>query len=332
MARIGSELVKSVAVNEGEKVTLEIRKKNLVAGYLVRFTATHVIAGGATNGTAHTDALHRMIQRVRVGMSGIQMQEVDGRTLRVVEKLFQPSTYEQTAPATLAATAGQAIELYFLVPFYMFHSYQPEEFALATYDPDVQNPTLEVQLGYAREMVYGEDRTHSLTNARLQFFELPQLGTPLASDVYAPLMMKQWTVNLPAVANGEKLELRGLLPLDEIRAVLIETEDNGAAGADYRYSNAILGDVALRVNGSDAVSRTPAAVMRQRNKSTYGLAASETGVVVLDAAEDKNTGRGELWTVRGELAPELEYDVAALGAGSNRMRVTAIYTTGRVNF
>jgi hypothetical protein len=327
--RLGNQLVETLDFHEGRTITHKIRQLNILAGLLLRFTGTWTVTGGNGAGTILSDAVWRaFLRRYAVNWNNADMQRAYGPTLRVLEKLFHPAPMIQDGPTALAAATAEGIELNAFIPFYMFHSHRPDEFAFATADVSVRSPVLQIECGRASEAATGETGVLSIANGRIEVYEIPMLGTPTAGDAYSPLLITQIEYAVNANAASARIPFDQMLPGMEIRAVIIESHAKGA-GDEYVHNSDVLTYAALNINGTDVFHRTAATVIRNRNVMFYQLNALETGVAVLDAAEDMNTGRGELWTVRGQLRPYLEVDLQKQ-AGENRLLITIIATNGRI--
>lgn len=305
-------------------VPITIPRQFILTGMLMRFLANFTVTGGTGAGTIPADALARYFRQIRIVLDGETIGTTRGQTLRRISRFFDPAALEQTPPASLAAGTNTAVEYSLLLPFSMPHSNFPDEFALPV--PFVNLPQLVIDTAAAGDLVRNANGAIGLVNPRIEMTQLPMVlekNQGGFTDAYSILGWQQYSVDVTLANPTMRVKLENLEPGHEVRAVIIEAEDNGSNGAGYIDSDTLVRSLRFSLNGTDVVEGTPWDVLRNLNKRTYGLAAREPGCVIIDAAEDRNTASGELFSVGDGVLPFLEMDVMP-GAGASRVIVTVL--------
>lgn len=320
MAKINTSTMETKALPLGQQTSIQFRQKFADAGILLRFTGRWQVAGGTGAGAILSDAVARLIRRVEVRGDNNSRVSVRGLTLAAINRLLERGGYSQDNPASLAAGADETFEYFLRVPFSMPHSSNPHEFGLVT--TLVGSPTLTLDVGTAADMVNGaQDGAITVSNLQVEVIEEAIFDAPMPTS---RLRIVQTFLDVASAAPGRKHYLDELGAGAELRAVLVEGMSGGDGEVEFAYDNSVVSALALVIDGGYAVERTSFGALRQRNRNTYQLDATETGIGILDSAEDFATGRAQLWNVRTGQRPYLEMDLTPQGAGDNRVWVTLL--------
>jgi len=326
MPRYGLERVKAPRFVAGGSDSVELRQRNVVAAWVLSVLYDWVVTGGTGVGTIRSDASAHLINKIVLSVNGSDVQVYDGPFLDVYTLMFMNQVFTQTVPTALAAATNQtARKALFLLPQQMGWSYTPEEFGMPS--AGVNSPTLTIFWNSGRRLAIGSDGVITLPNATCELFERPYTDPMPPKGGFQPLLIKQ--ISEDVVATGQlKLDLKQLVPGHELRAIFLQAYAGGAAGEDYAANDSVVTNVRFTLGGRAKIENVPFSVIQQLNKTNYGTSALKVGLAVLDAAEDKRTARGELWTVTGQERPYLELDVVKQ-AGDNKVVITTVYTARR---
>lgn len=311
MPRIGSRGIDAPEYAGGKRRTVLLPKQNLVFAYLATLAGTFNVTGGTAAGSVYADAMHRMFERVTLRGDGRDMISCRGRALGRIRKFFYNEEDFQDPPSNDTAGLSEAIEANLFIPTHMPRSYN--EFAALLPSYAIDAPTLLIDWADAADALSGEDATAvAIADGALTLTEYPVGGLPLANPkaLYGVPLIRDIEYSVVAAESARKIYLDHLSPGEELRAVLIETDDNDAP------SDALIEQFRLNINGVDELENTTWNAQRNRNKVTYGLATRESGAIVLDSAEDERTGPGEMWTVFEGPRPFLEVKTAAPTSGA----------------
>lgn len=323
MAKINTSSMETKALVASGQTSIKIREKFLDAGMLVNVRGTLGVTGGTGAGAFLSDPIARLIRRIEVRGASNARISLRGLTLAAINRILEMGGYDQTPPDSLAAGASEAFSGWFRLPFAQPHSARPYETNLNTMG--VQAPTLIVDAGAATDMTDGnEDGALALTGFEVEVIE-EAIMQPAPGEVgRGRLRIVQTYIDVETSGTARKVYLDELGLGAEIRAILLEGMSGGSGETGFAYDNDVIGAAALVIDGGYAVERTTFNALRQRNKSTYQRASTETGIALLDAAEDKLTGSGQLWSVTRQQRPYLELDLEPQGAGDNRVWVTTL--------
>ena len=320
------ERIEAPRVALGQPKSVRLRQLAVVAGYLLVVKFRWRVEGGTGVGQIFADALDRFLQRVEIRAAGQTKQQYTGQTLAAMGRIFAHQTtwggrWTHVPPTSLADGTDQPdrVGRYFL-PLQMPWSYTPEEYALPT--AIVQDPQLVVALGNPSDLVTGEDGTPIIEDLDAELYEIPYLSIDRRPDEYLALEIQQTTADVLQSSSAYQIKLP-VGGMQEIRAVLVEAFAGGSAGSDYVYSDAVVEEARLSINGIDVFGRVPASEIRERNRQVYRLPEAETGILVFDAAEDLRTNAGELWAVSPRVEPYLDLKVNK-APGDCQLRVTVI--------
>jgi hypothetical protein len=322
MSKLGMRVLDAPDFAEGKQRAVRLPVGDIVAALLLRVRFDLVVTGGTGAGTVYDDAVFRILRAVTVRYDGTDQVTLTGQTLRILNRLFQPEEYPQTPPALTAGT--HEVEAQLFVPLNMPWSNQQDDFALPT--TLVRNPELLVDWGWATDLYTGEDATGvAIQNADVDLYSFPVEESTRPPQAFAPFLTTRAELPVTQAGTRVRLRLENLRPNMEVRAVLLEAFEGGTAGGDYEYSDALVTAASLNLNRRNVFEQIPFTVLQGRNKVAYALEAPEAGVAVFDAAEAKNTGRGQLWRVAGNTAQYLELDLAA-PTGDSFVRATVLAT------
>lgn len=323
-----------LAYAAGKKSTVPLRVRNVVYAYLLHALYTWNVVGGTGAGDIQPDASHRIVNEVRMRGNDDDLQVFSGSFLYLYSLMFLSQLMPQVVPTTdVAGTVEANRESWLIIPGVMGHTYYPDEWGI----PPLRDPTLTFHWADGSELVTSAaDGAVSLTAVQLELYEkyfAPPVTPPPGG--FNPLLIKQW--EKAVLQNGKlQVDLEGLMsgpqggPGHELRALFIEGLADGVAGAQFAHNDSVISTVKLSGSGKLWQELVNFSLIQAENVSEYQLAAKMTGVAVLDsAAHDRDTRRGQLWTVLGRETPVLDLEVAVQGAGQNRVRVTAVYTAGR---
>jgi hypothetical protein len=322
--------VEKLSLNKSVSYTLNarntpiaLRTSALLFGLLLRLTGTFTVTGGTGAGTRHADSLFRLFRTIQVLTGGSSQLTLTGSTARFMDRLLNPSAFESTLPSALTAGLSESVEVNLYIPFAMPHSHDPYEFAMPAYGYGTDFPTLVIDAGAIGDVATGEDGTLALNSATLEVYEGIVEGIQTPTSEFGVLE----TFQTEETSSGSETARRVYLPSivggqHEIRAVIIEAL-NATTDA---VSDTLISHVRLLVNGADAQEKVAWDVLRNINKVKYDMSAREAGVVVLDAADDKGTGPGELWEPSTGDRPYLELTTT----GAMKVRVTVLAVRRRV--
>jgi hypothetical protein len=317
-------------ITAGNSDTVEIRRRNVLHSLLGNLRFDYTMTGGTGAGSIPADALFRLIKRIVVN-TGRDIQAYGGPFLYLYHVLFAPESFTQTPPTSVAAGANETDrEAWYEFPFSMDHSFAPEEFGLPTADPRVVNPTFHIEWSPASELVVGNDGVVAVANTAFDLYERAYLEPRVPAGGFAPLLIKQKEVAITATGEVE-VRLSHLLsrsdggPGHELRAVFIEAYSGGVSGADYVAADDVVDEIRFQLSGRTVQEQVAWRALQQINRKEYQLAALQAGLAVIDAAADKKTGRGELFSVSGREEPVLTLDVTKQ-AGDNKVVITTIHT------
>lgn len=340
MAKYGIQQITAPQFRTAKDCSVELRQRNVVAAYLVRM-AMDVVIAGRTAGEFHADWWARFLRNITVSVKGEPKQSYTGQFLNVFARVFNDAgfgSYVNTDPAD-ATDGTKSVVAYIPIPQQMpwCRPEQAETFGLPT--AAVELPELILTTGQGADMLDGDfDGTAEVQNGEFTLYELPYIDPKLPPLAFQA--MEVITEEFEVIQSGKiQRQLQGLLPGHELRALFIETFSGGAGGVGLQYDNALVDDLKLTINGVPVVERVGFDVLQQINKADYGLASLSdlTGVVVIDAAEDKNVGNRivngngqvigtepELYAIRGRERPFLDLNVTKQ-AGECWVRVTTVY-------
>lgn len=330
MSRTSLRRIDAPDFRAGGRTSVALRTDSLIRSYLLRITGNMTVTGGTGVGTIHPDAAFRLVPEVRIQAGGVAIVDTTGPTLGRLERLMEPTVTPQTVPDSLAAGAVEPFDVAIAIPLAFMHSFTPEFHAL----PSWALPALQLTVGFANpaDLAYGNDGQLGFTNVAVELYEEVQEGSPKNARMYAPV--QTITNEVPVVANVSdgKVRLEQISPIGgskmEIRGIMVEAFDNAAS--DYLRTNGILNEVGFYLDNREVFEKIPAGLIQRRNAKTYGLTGTELGVYLLDAAEDKKTGQGDLWTQdRANAVPYLSYDATYPGTPSI-LRVTTLGVAGRI--
>lgn len=309
MPRKGFRKIEAPDFEEGSTTGVPILPRHVVSYLLLRTLYDFDVTGGTGSGDILGDAAFRVPAEITVQADGSPLHNFDGRTAGVLQRLFGTEEYAQTDPTTDAAGTSEADrESVVPIPFFMPHSKNPDEFALPTPRAKAR---LQVRWMNAGELVDGEDGDVAVSNVAPELYEAPVYGVP--AEPYAKwgaVSIRKTTKDVGQ--DGEvTIKLDHLTNGQELRMVLVEGLAKGTNDDEYLHDDAVVTEVGpLDIDDREEFEAVDFAVLQNRNKVEYGLAALETGVAVLDAAEDRRTSRGELWLVSGDQSPFLKLRVA----------------------
>lgn len=320
--------LKNPDYSPGQRRTVELRRRSVIAWYLLVVSWDHAVTGGSGAGAIYSDAVFRWIDRIELIVAGTARQVYSGQFLRILHKLLGQEEWPQTPPTSVAASASETgRRAYFALPLQMPHSFTPEEFGLPT--QLAEDPTLAItwaQYGALfNELI---DGVPAASNVSVELYEAPVLDPAIPAGSHHALEIRDTFIDITQ-SGTPRIELPHLAPGHELRAVIVEAFQGGTGGTDFEYSNSLISKMKLVINGKDVLDLVPFSVLQARNKVAYQLEAIETGVVVIDAAEDKRTAAGELFIIAGTEKPYLEVN-AAKQSGECRIRVTTISVSTRL--
>lgn len=320
--QIGMRRIKTMRLTEGALESIDLKMVDPQHALLVEIVGQFQATGAPGGGALRDDAPYRLVRQHRLLANNRPVQTFDGRTQRPFFKLFDEASWPQDGPTSIADATDEEIRIYHVVPGYMGHSLTGEQFGIVP-RAGVEY-SLELQLGNAADMVDGLENDVEIANGEIRIYELPYQGD---RGPFAPLIIQRYEAAVTQTGEIE-LDFNTLGPGTEVRAVLIEGLSGGSTNVDFDHDDAVIEDVVgFEVDGEERIKTIPRVVMQGRNQRFYGLTAIETGVVVLDSAENKRTEFGQLWTVQ-RLRPKLRLSVDPQ-AGNNKVVVHAIATAGR---
>lgn len=324
MPRIGRERGRPLEYSAGRRTSEQLNQRNIVTRYIVRVTGTLVVTGGTGAGTVREDAPGRILAALRILGSSQTIQSWTGRTLWLVQRLFGAAELPQVLPADDIAGSTE-IDIRLAVPMHMLRSLTPNQTAFPT--AAVASPRIDTDWAPLTEIFDGGDATGvRLDNPRVEIYEDKLLGLP--ADARGPgrferpfVYSMERAVN--AAVTGSLFDMDVVVPGSRLRMLIIEAFAGGAGGGGFDPSDDVLTELSLRLNGVEEYSGIPFSEIQAANKAEYGLAAVQTGVGIIDFAEDMYTAGDALPRVEGLQRPQLVYD-ATPGAGESKFRVTAV--------
>lgn len=320
MAKERLSLVDTIDISFGKRQRpVNLRTTHLLAGVLLRFSATYTMTGGTGVGTMFTDALFRLFSLIQLNTGGEPQLTLTGQTINFIMQALYPTTYVQDQPSSLAAGASEAVECFMYLPLAMPHSFDPLATSLPSYVWPQQPPQLVLDVAAAAIIATGEDGAIGFTAPQLEVREVQVLDENLDPTVRDFIEIHQVTQNIAAAAARQQVYLPTIAPGKEIVRVIVEGFDN--SGNDV-YTDSLITHLRLIIGGQDVQEKESWNILRQINKRDYQLSALYSGVVCLDSASDKGTGPGELWYVGAGDRPYLE--VTTTAAANVRVTVIAV--------
>lgn len=316
MARKGMRVQDAPDFVAGKRKEVAITPENVVSYHLLRTEYDTSVAGGSGAGSVLGDAAYRLPKVITIQAGGRPLHHVNGHTIRRIVQAFYPEEFAQTDPADLSAGGGDtARESLVPIPYFLPYSKTPDEFALPT---TRAKPRALVDWGSGPDLVDGEDGVVSLSNVETELIEVPLYGVTLPNgqapppDFYGVVSIRH-TVKEITQDGTPTVKLDWLEEGQEIRAVIVEGMAKDDANNDeFLHDDRVVEKVGpLQVAGTEEFEQVDAGVIQNRNKVTYQRGSLLTGTYILDAAEDRRTGPGDLWTVAGEKDPTLDLQVAA---------------------
>ncbi|NIP59758.1 MAG: hypothetical protein GWM92_15745 [Gemmatimonadetes bacterium] len=307
-----------------------IKARNLVSYHLLRTQYDWDVTGGTGAGDVLSDAAYRVAREITIQAGGRPLHHFRGHTMGKIVALFFPEEFAQTDPSDDAAGINETgRESIIPIPYYMPWAFLQDEFALPTRDADAR---ILVDWAAAAELVDGEDGapviqnvTTELLEAALFGVELPNGQTP-PSEFWGAVSLRH-TVKAVTQDGTITVDLKWLENGQELRLVMVEGMAKGANNDEYLHDDLVVEKVGpLDIDGVEEFEEVDSGPLQNRNKVEYERSALETGVYVLDAAEDKRTQRGDIWLVRGEEKPTLDLQVSKQ-ANDTRVVVTTLAVT-----
>ena len=329
MTRQGMRAVEAPSFAEGKTRGVTLQERHVLSMLLLRTGYDFDVSGGSGAGDILSDAAYRVAQEITVQADGSPLHNVNGHTLGKIQKLLGREEYSQTDPTTDAAGTSEADRESFIpIPFSMPYSKRPHEFGLPT---PTAKARLLVKWLSGGDLVDGEDGAIALSNVDPDLYEVPIYGVPAEPySKWGAVSIRK--IEKDVVSDGQiTVDFDHLTNGQELRLVIIEGMAQGANADEFLYNDSVVTDVGpLDIANQEEFESVPFSVLQQRNKVAYQLSALETGVGILDAAEDRETGRGELWTVRGSQRPFLKLDVAKQTNDTKVIVTTVAGIRGRV--
>lgn len=327
--RIGSREQEAPDYSEGRTTSVEIQERHLLAQHDLIVDYDWAVTGGGGAGDILDDAAYRLVRELSVESGQGTLHHVRGDTLGVIQRLWGTEEYAQTDPTTDAAgTDEDDRQAIIPIPYYVLHSLTPYEAALPTWAAQAR---LQVTWDDISALVDGEDGDPAIDNAATQLIERPIFGvSKKPASRWAGMSIRK--VERAITQDGSVIfDLDHLTRGQELMVVIVQGMAKDDSNDDeYLFDDSVVTKIGpLDIDGSEEFRRTRADAIQQRNKVVYERSSLETGVWVLDAAEDMRTGRGELWTVRGEERPELEIEVVKATNATRVIVTTIALTRGR---
>lgn len=316
----------------GDMTSFPLDSRRVVAFWYLVLNYTFNVVGGTGAGTLFSDPQGRVLRKVIFYGNGRPLQTYSGQFLVLYTLYYLKQTFTQIPPTALAAgTAQAAREAFLRLPGMMDHSYTQDQTGI----PPLKDPYFEFYWGTGRDLVKSPDGAVTMTAGAVRLTEWSFDEPKVPAGGYQPNLLTQKEV-IVAASGQVPIELDMLNPDveggkgKELRALFIEALIDGAAGSpsqDFTYSDALVVSIdSLEIAGVERYKPIVFRDLQQANKADYALAALQTGVAVIDAAADKHTEVGELWTHGGKTKAMLLVTAAVQGVGVNKLRVTAIYT------
>lgn len=309
--RYGIRGIDPVEFSEGKRREISIPKKGILRELISEFGFDHAITGGSGAGAVQADPAFRTHERVQVLIEGAgadkTLHDLPGHTLGVIDRLLGEQETPQIDPTDISAggsTSGCKATV--PIPFYVPRSSTPDECALPC---AVAKPRLVIDWAHVDELVTAaQDGAGAYSNTETDLF--PRMLYGVAAQPYTKwsalsLRSTQFEVT---VTGSKPLELSHLRPGMDLVRVIIEAFATGAAGAQFDPNDALITQLELEVNGVKEFEDAPWATLQRLNAKLYQLTAVETGVVILDFAEDGLTGRGNVIKLEGAAAPVISLD------------------------
>lgn len=325
MARIHISTLEAPEYSAGNSRPRQLEQGHVVGRYLLRTVYDYDMSGGTGAGGVRSDAAFRFVDSLLLQLPGRNgpraLVDVHGHTLYKMQKLLAPTLMAQVNPTAVAASTDEnSRESIVPIPLHVLRSLSPYEFALPTVQAG--KPTLTVKWGVATDLFTDAiDGTPAFSNVTPSIVEERLEGREVAPEAVAARGLHFIRKYRKAIAQSGDTTVR-LEDLQgyEIVRIFVQARDTGAGGG-YEDSDALVNTVELEVNGVEIIESTEWGVLQARNTETYDLASKEAGVVVLDAAEDMRTDRGQLWPVGGSRDPLVKLNADA-PTGSGEVIVT----------
>jgi hypothetical protein len=310
--RYGLRSIDPVAFSEGARREIAIPRAGILRELIHELEYDYYVTGGSGAGAIANRPAFRMVGNVQVQIEGAgadaTLHNVRGHTLGVIDKLFMAQATPQWGPTDDAATTDEndrksTVRIPFFVPF----SKTPDECALPA---AVAKPTLIIDNGSGSELVTsdGDFTTIDITNAVPKLFARRIYGVPEQPYSKWAAMSLRKTEFEVAASGSKNLELSHLRPGMDLVRIIIEAFAGGSSGAQYAENDSLVTALELEINGVKEFEEVPWATLQRINATNYQLSWMETGVAVIDFAEDQLTHRGQVITLTGNQAPVLSLD------------------------
>lgn len=308
-----------------DETSVDLRKRNVIAAYLLKYTATVDVTGGTGAGSIPDDSVFRFLRRIALNAADFDFMSFTGRFLYLYHLVMGRQLWPQTPVGSVVAASSHDIAANILIPGFMLHSYSPDEFGIPTTLLD--SPRLVLNTGTAEDFATGNDGALSFDGdgefelTEIPYIELQERGINPADF----LGVRIKTVTREISQAGEiNVDLSHLGRGHDLRAVFIQALDTGA-GTKYEPTDALIERVRGPImGGRPKFERNPWSDYQNKNVADYGLDAVIDGAVILDSAEDKRTDPGEMWKVPN--VPETPYVTLETAApvGTAEVAVTTI--------
>lgn len=304
MPRLGNRQIDAPDYASSARKVKDIPQQSLLHGLILTLDATFGVTGGDAAGSPYPDAMHRGVTQVGIVADGRQLVTLAGTTVNWIETFLYPGVRYQLAPSNDTAGLSEVVQLNMYIPFHIPRSFNEYECLLPTYATD----SLQIQVDWAAAsaLINGGSGVKALTGATTKMREVPVDGLPLSpATLYGLSMWGNISWPVPAAASNQKIYLDMVQPGEEIRCIIIEAFDNGAV------SDTLVTNLRLSINGKDELEQFTWNEFRSRNMANYGFSARKSGAIILDAAEDKVTSYGDLWSRFAGPRPYIEMTFAA---------------------
>lgn len=299
----GLEKIDAPEFAAGKTRKVKLPQTDVIAELVGNLTGQIDITGGTGAGDPFADGANRAVDEYRLRVGKQTLQAVKAQTLGVVASVVEAAEFDQTIPSDDAAGTSETVDAWHAIPQYMLRSLVPDSLAFPA-NAFSKTPILEVAFAPAdawftndadaTDFSYAGNEEYELYMRPLQG-ELP--GSPRAIAArFPPLLAAYEEYAVETSESAAKIRLENIELGDEIRLLVIETFSAGVDGKRYEFDSSVIDDFRLELDDDDIYGETSFAAAQQQNVRQYDtLTAKKTGVVIVDSAEDRQTGPGDLW-------------------------------------
>lgn len=335
MPQIGLEKIEGPSFTAGGRKRVYLPQTDAVHEYLLNLTGQIDVTGGTGAGDPFADGAYRAFEELRELVGKQAIQAVKATTLGKIAKLMGEGAedgFVQTIPTDDAAGVSYPIDVWLSLPQFMPWSARQHghAFPAAAFS---KKPILEVLFGDAEDLftndadatgiAYGGSEVAELYQRPLMGEGVPENPRAMAAR-FPPVLYNYHEYDVVTSETAARIKLENVEQGDEVRTVIVETFSAGVNGARFEYDSNVIEELRFELDDDDVWGLASFAAGQQQNARVYGLTALETGTLFIDAAENKEAGRGDLWQRKSRTSVPTLYMKTSKEAGECLIRVTTM--------